>query len=69
MKALKKIIRAIKKIIRAVIAFIDKFIVTPITKIALLIGEKAEKNTGKFERWLNKRNTLVFISFSAGNLE
>ena len=62
MKTLKKIIRAIKKIIRGLIAFIDKFIVTPITKIALLIGEKAEKNTGKFERWLNKRNTLVFIS-------
>lgn len=62
MKVLKKIIRAIKKIIRGVIAFIDKFIVTPITKLALLIGEKTEKNTGKFERWLNKRNTLVFIS-------
>ena len=62
MKMLKKIIKAIKKIIRAVIAFIDKFIVTPITKFALFIGEKADKNTGKFERWLNKRNTLVFIS-------
>ena len=62
MKMLKKIIRAIKKIIRGLIAFIDKFIVTPITKLALLIGEKVEKNTGKFERWLNKRNTLVFIS-------
>jgi len=62
MKTLKKIIRTIKKIIRIIAAFIDKFIVTPITKIALFIGEKADKNTGKFERWLNKRNTLVFIS-------
>lgn len=62
MKTLKKIIRAIKKIIRAVIGLIDKFIVTPITKFALFIGEKTDKNTGKFERWLNKRNTLVFIS-------
>ena len=62
MKTLKKIIKAIKKIIRAVVGFIDKFIVTPITKFALFLDEKVEKNTGKFERWLNKRNTLVFIS-------
>ena len=62
MKTLKKIIKLIKKIIRAIIAFVDKFLVTPTTKIALFVGEKAEKNTGKFERWLNKRNTLVFIS-------
>ena len=62
MKALKKIIKAIKKIIRGIIGFIDKYIVTPITKFALFIGEKTDKNAGKFERWLNKRNTLVFIS-------
>lgn len=62
MKMLKKIIKAIKKIIRGLISFIDKFIVTPITKFALFLGEKADKNAGKFERWLNKRNTLVFIS-------
>lgn len=62
MKTLKKIIKVIKKIIRGVIAVIDKFIVTPITKLALFIGEKTKKNAGKFERWLNKRNTLVFIS-------
>lgn len=62
MKTLKKIIRVIKKIIRSIIAFIDKCLVTPITKLAILIGEKADKNAGKFERWLNKKNTLVFIS-------
>lgn len=64
MKPLKKIIRALKKIIRGIIRVIDKLIVTPITKIALFIGEKSEKNAGKFERWLNKRNTLVFISLT-----
>ena len=62
MKTLKKIIRVIKKIIRSIVAVIDKFLVTPITKLALFIGEKTDKNAGKFERWLNKRNTLVFIS-------
>ena len=39
-----------------------RMIETPITKLALFIGEKTDKNAGKFERWLNKRNTLVFIS-------
>lgn len=62
MKMLKKIIKVIKKIIRIIASFIDKFIVTPITKFALFIGEKTGNNAGKFERWLNKRNTLVFIS-------
>ena len=62
MKKLKKIIRVIKKIIRGFSAFIDKYIITPVTKFALFIGEKTDKNAGKFERWLNKRNTLVFIS-------
>ena len=62
MKMLKKIIKTIRKIIRFIIAFVDKYIVTPITKLALIIGEISEKNAGKFERWLNKRNTLVFIS-------
>ena len=42
MKTLKKIIRVVKKIIRAIIGIIDKFIVTPITKLALFIGEKSE---------------------------
>lgn len=62
MKMFKKIIKTIKKIIRFIVALVDKYIVTPITKLALMIGEKLDKNAGKFERWLNKRNTLVFIS-------
>lgn len=62
MKTLKKIIKVIKKIIRGITTFIDKYLITPITKFALFIGERVDKNAGKFERWLNKRNTLVFIS-------
>ena len=62
MKVLKKIIKAIKKIIRVTFTFVDRHIVTPITKLALLIGEKTSKNAGKFERWLNQKNTLVFVS-------
>ena len=62
MKMLKKIIKVFKNIFRRVASFIDKFIVTPITKFALFIGEKTDKGAGKFERWLNKRNTLIFLS-------
>ena len=62
MKVLKKIIRKVKKFFRIIGNIIDKCIVTPITKFALFIGEKTDKQAGKFEKWLNKRNTLVFIS-------
>ena len=62
MKVLKKIIRFFRNIFRGIARFIDKCIITPITKFVLFIGEKTDKQAGKFEKWLNKRNTLVFIS-------
>ena len=55
MKGLKKIIKAIKKFFLGIFNFIDRVIVTPVTKFGLFLGEKTEK-------WLNKKNTLVFIS-------
>lgn len=48
--------------IRAIIRLIDKKIVTPITKFILFIGDKMGRRTDRFERWLVKKNTLVFIS-------
>lgn len=48
--------------IRAIFRLIDKKIVTPITKFILFLGEKMGRRTDRFERWLVKRNTLVFIS-------
>ena len=48
--------------IRAIIRLIDKKIVTPITKFILKITDKLGRKTDKFERWLVKRNTLIFIS-------
>lgn len=62
MKKLKKIIKVIRKFFRGIGNVIDKVFVTPITKLVLSIGEKTDKNAGKFEKWLNKKNTLVFIS-------
>lgn len=62
MKALKKTIKNIKKIFRIIARIIDKIIVTPITKFGLFISEKFDKGAGKFEKWLSKRNTMIFVS-------
>lgn len=62
MKAIKNIFRAIKCLFKTIYKFIDKKIVTPITKLILLITDRAGKHTGRFEKWLTKKNTLIFIS-------
>ena len=48
--------------IRAIIKLIDKKIITPITKFILLISDKMGRRTDKFERWLVRKNTLIFLS-------
>ena len=58
----KKRARKIILFIKAIIRLIDKKIITPITKFILLISDKMSRRTDKFERWLVKKNTLVFIS-------
>lgn len=40
MKRLKKIIKAIKKFFLGIFNFIDRVIVTPVTKFGLFLGEK-----------------------------
>lgn len=62
MKKNKKRTRKAFLFIRAIIKLIDKKIVTPITKFILLITDKMARRTDKFERWLVRKNTLVFIS-------
>ncbi len=62
MKKNKKKTKKAFLFIKAIIKLIDKRIVTPITKFILLITDKLGRRTDKFERWLVKKNTLVFIS-------
>lgn len=62
MKKNKKRTRKVFLFIRAIIRIIDKKLVTPITKFILLLSDKMGRRTDKFERWLVKKNTLVFIS-------
>ena len=62
MKIIKNLFLTIAAIIHAIYKVIDKFIITPVTKLALLISEKYDKGAGKFEKWISKRNTLIFVS-------
>lgn len=48
--------------IKNIIKLIDKSIVVPITKFFLMISEKFNGKTGGLEKWLVKKNTMVFIS-------
>ncbi len=58
----KKRTRKIFLFIKAFIKLIDKKLITPITKFILLISDKLGKRTDKFERWLVRKNTLIFLS-------
>lgn len=62
MKMLKKIIKSIKKFFRITARIIDKLIVTPLTKFWIFISEKFDKGAGKFEKWLSRKNTMIFVS-------
>lgn len=62
MKKTKKRVYKPFLFIAAIIRLIDKKIITPITKFILLITDKLAKRTDRFERWLVKKNTLIFIS-------
>lgn len=62
MKIIKGLCRAIGKIFKIIFKKIDKFIIVPITKFILLITERNGKGNRGFERWLNRKNTLIFVS-------
>ena len=62
MKILKNIGRTLAAVIRSIFKWLDRHIITPLTKFVLFISEKTGAKTGKFERWLTKKNTLVILS-------
>lgn len=59
---MKKIINGIKSFFMGIWNIVDKFIIIPITKLVFLINNKLGKSGKKFENWLSKTNTLLFIS-------
>lgn len=52
----------ITKIIKSISTFINKIIVTPVSKLVFKITNKFDKNGKLFENWLSRSNTLLFIS-------
>lgn len=59
---MKKIIKAICNFFRKIGSFFDRKIIIPITKFILKITDKFSNSGRKFENWLSKTSTLLFIS-------
>lgn len=51
-----------KKIIRGIGLFFDKWLITPITKLILVILELLKNGGKSLDKLLNKKSTLVFVS-------
>ena len=51
-----------KSFFRSFVAFVDRKIVFPITKVILALSERFSKSGKVVEHWLSKSNTLLFIS-------
>ena len=59
---MKKIIRSIGKFFRHIGAFFDKWLITPITKLILIIIDFSKSNSKGLEKLVGKKQTLIVIS-------
>lgn len=59
---MKKIIKMLKNFIHNIGKIIDKRVVTPLTKLVIILTDKYGDYSNKIEKWLSKANTLLFIS-------
>lgn len=59
---MKKIIRAIVKFFVKIGLFFDKWLITPITKFFLKVFDFFGDNGKSFDKFLNKKSTLIIIS-------
>lgn len=53
-----------KKIISSVLNFFDKFFVIPMTKVVYKVRNLFSSSNWRFEAWLSKSNTLLYISLA-----
>ncbi len=51
-----------KKTIRKIVLFFDKWLITPITKLLLLIGNTIKNNGREIEKFINRKQTLIVLS-------
>lgn len=56
--------KIIKTIFKSIFNFIDKIIVIPITRLIFKITGRFDKSGKKFESWLSKPTTLLFLSLA-----
>lgn len=56
--------KAIKKFFYSIWHFFDRHLVIPITKLIMKLTKNFDKSGRKFEKWLAKPNTLLFISLA-----
>lgn len=59
---MKKIIKVIKAFFKNIWSLIDKYIITPITKVVLKFNGNYDKSGRALENWLSRKNTLLYIS-------
>ena len=59
---MKKLIKSLSNFFGKVWGFIDKRIILPITKVITFFTGKYDASGKKFEKWLSKTNTLLFVS-------
>ena len=50
------------KIFRNIVRFFDKWLITPITKLIIFIGDILKNNGKELEKFINKKQTLIVIS-------
>lgn len=62
MKIIKNFFLTLAALFRNLYKLIDKLIIIPITKFMLMVSDKFGNRTDRLEKWLTKKNTLVFIS-------
>ncbi|MGM9874660.1 MAG: YbbR-like domain-containing protein [Bacilli bacterium] len=61
-KVLKKIGKFFAKLFKILYKVIDTLLVTPISKVVYFIGDKLSNRNGNLDKFLNKPNTLIYVS-------
>ena len=61
-KTFKKIGKFFTKIFKVLYRIIDVLLVTPISKAVYFIGDKLSNRNGNLDKFLNKPNTLIYVS-------
>ena len=59
---MNKIFKPFIALFKLIYRFIDKIIVTPVSRLIYKINEFSKENAGRFEKILNRPNVLIYVS-------